>query len=152
MDLKKSFGNRYVVAMDASWEAETPEHRAEFLAKGDEVYYYEIKGRCGMVYLYSKTMIAVVLPTRAARRLVKLMGHELVLLQYADDSMCYKADAKHAEAIVRFIKPQRLRPLAVEHKAALTDRLARYRSQNQKIMQTNSSNVESAPALPGVAS
>jgi len=150
MDLKKIFGVRYIITMDESWEAETPDNRAEYLAKGDEVYYYEIKGRCGMVYLYSKTMIAVTLSTRAAHRLMKLMGPELVLLQHADDAMCFKADVQHAEALVRFIKPQRLRPFTAEHKTALADRLGRYRSQNQQLTQTNSSNNESASVLPGV--
>ena len=52
---------------------------------GDPWWYYEIRGKRGWVYPYSETQIAVVLPTRAARRLMKLMGSELVLLQHADD-------------------------------------------------------------------
>jgi hypothetical protein len=103
MDLNLMFGDRYEVSLDESWDAETPENRVEFLAKGEKWWYYEIKGKCGTVYPYSETQIAVVLPTRTARRLVKLMGSELTLLQHADDAMCYKADAKHAAAFVRFI-------------------------------------------------
>ncbi len=149
MDLVKMFGDKYHVTQDESWEAETPANRVEFLAKGDEVWYYEIKGKRGTVYPYSQTQVAVVLPTRAARRLVQLMGAELVLLQHADDSLCYKAGAKHAAAIVRFIRPKRLRQLTAEHKAALASRLARYRFQSPKLLQTNPNQT---PHLPGVAS
>ena len=62
---------------------------------------------------------------------MKLMGSELTLLQHADDAMCYKADAKHTPAIVRFIKPKRLRPLAAEQKAVLTATSCTHRFQNQ---------------------
>jgi hypothetical protein len=127
MDLNKLFGKRYVVTLDPSWDAETPENRAEFLAAGDLWWYYEIKGQCGMAYPYNRISIAVILPTRAARRLVKLMGSELTLLQHADDEMCYRADAKHAEALVRFIKPKSRCHLTPAHKAALAARLAAHR-------------------------
>jgi len=149
MDLKQLFGDKYLVTLDESWEAETPQNRAEFQANDEEKFYYEIKGKCGTVYPYSKTQVAVVLLTRAAGRLVKLMGSELVLLQHADDAICYKADAKHAAAIVRFIRPKRLRQLTSEHKAALAARLARYRLTSPKPLQINTNQ---APQLPGMVS
>jgi hypothetical protein len=127
VDLKKTFGHKYEISLDPSWEAETPENRAEFLVKSEEIFYYEIRGRCGMVYAYSWTEINVILLTRAALRLVKLMGPELMLLQHADQEMCYKADAKHAATFVRFIKPKRLQPFTEEHKTALSARLAAHR-------------------------
>jgi len=77
MDLLTMFGDRYLVTMEESWGAERPETRAELQAMSDGWRYQEIKGRCGMVYPYSETQIAVVLPTRAARRLLRLMGPEL---------------------------------------------------------------------------
>ena len=153
MDLKRMFGDKYIITLDESWDAETPENRAEFKAKGEEWWYYEIKGKCGTVYPYSETQIAVVLPTRTARRLVKLMGSELTLLQHADDAMCYKADAKHTAAIVRFIKPKRLRQLTAEQRAAMVTRLARYRFKNPKPSQINrASETKPTPALPGASS
>src|ERR1019366_5225627 len=127
MDLREMFGDRYLVTMEESWGAELPETRAEFQAMSDGWRYQEIKGKCGMVYPYSEAQIAVVLPTRAARRLFKLMGPDLTLLQHADDAMCYKADVKHVTALVRFIKPKSRRPLTPEHKTTLTARLALYR-------------------------
>jgi hypothetical protein len=117
MDLKKIFGDKYMVTLDESWESETPENRTEFLAKGKEVWYYEIKGRRGTIYPYSDTHIAVVLPTRSARRLVNLMGSELILLQHADDAMCFKADVQHTNALIRFIKPKRMRKTRGMHAA-----------------------------------
>ena len=71
MDLNKLFGKRYVVTLDPSWDAESPENRAESRPEDVPWHYHEIKGRCGMVYPYSETQIAVVLPTRAARRLIR---------------------------------------------------------------------------------
>ena len=153
MNLKAMFGRRYVVTMDTSLDAETPENRAEFRAKGEDIYYQEIKGRCGTVYNYSKTQVAIVLPTRAARRLAMLLGSALTLLQHADDAMCYKADASHVTSIVRFIKPKRLRQLTAERKAALAIRLARYRFQHSELTQTDrSSRTMSASVLPEAVS
>jgi hypothetical protein len=150
MDLKQLFGHKYLVTMEESWTAETPENRAEFEDNGDRWRYYELKGKSGMVYPYSETQIAVVLPTRAARRLMKLMGSELVLLQHADDLMCFKADAKHAAAIVRFIKPKRLGQLSEAHKAILSARLAanRYR-RGQPPTKNGDALAKELAALPG---
>lgn len=60
------FGGKYVITLDESWDAETPANRAEFLAKNEVWWYYEIKGRCGTAYPFSETEVAVVLPARAA--------------------------------------------------------------------------------------
>ena len=153
MNLREMFGDRYLVTMEESWDAEMPENRAEFQAMSDDWRYQEIKGKCGMAYPYSETQIAVVLPNRTARRLLKLMGPELTLLQHADDEMCYKADAKHAGALIRFIKPKSRRQLTPEHKATLAARLALYRSGRPRISLTNfSSGIEQTPHLPGVDS
>jgi hypothetical protein len=147
------FGDRYLVTMEESWGAERAETRTEFQAMSDGWRYQEIKGKCGMVYPYSETKIAVVLPTRAARRLLRIMGPELTLLQHADDAMCYKADVKHAAALVRFIKPKSRRQLTPEHKATLAARLALYRSGGPRTSSINfSSAINEAPHLPGVGS
>jgi len=109
MDLKKMFGRRYVVTMEEGWHEDslnTCNHAGIF---DDRWRYAEIKGKCGRLYPYSETDLAVVLPTRAARRLMTLMGAALVLLQHADDAMCFKTDVRNAEAVIRFIKPERAR-------------------------------------------
>jgi hypothetical protein len=137
MNLHAVFGKRYTISIDPSWCAYCVERRAEFQPEQIPCEYHEIRGKCGWVYPYSETQLAVVLPTRAARRLFKLMGPELTLLQHADLEMCYKADAKHAEALVRFIKPKSLRRLTPKHKATLAARLARYRFQRPKTTQAN---------------
>ena len=64
MDLKRMFGDKYLVTLDESWDAETPENRAEFLRQGRTVRYCEIKGRCGTVYPYSGPTSAVSFPPR----------------------------------------------------------------------------------------
>jgi len=135
MDLRTMFGDRYVVTMEGGLEVETAGSRPD--SEGDDVSwrYTEIKGKRGMVYPYSETQVAVVLPTRAAHRLMKLMGSELTLLQHADDAMCFKADAKYAAVFVRFIRPKRLRQLTAEHKAALAARIALYRFHSPKSSQ-----------------
>jgi len=148
MNLKTMFGGRYVVTMDESWEAETPENRAEFLAKQEQWWYWEIRGKCGWVYPYGETQIAVLLPTRAARRLDKLMGSDLTLLQHADDDKCYRADVKHVSALVRFIKPKRLRQLTAEHQAALAAQLARYRLQHPRLTQTDRNSQAEPASVP----
>jgi len=151
MDLNKMFGHKYQVTLDESWDAERTETRAELQAMSDGWRYQEIKGKCGTVYPYSETQIAVVLPTRAARRLFKLMGPKLTLLQHADDAMCYRADFNHAETLVRFIRSKSLRRLTTEHKEALTTRLALYRNRRPKPSPINiSSDINPAPHLPGV--
>jgi hypothetical protein len=153
MDLRKMFGDRYLVTMEESWGAELPENRDELQAMADGWRYQEIKGKCGTVYPYSETQIAVVLPTRAARRLLRLMGPELTLLQHADDERCYRADVKHATALVRFIKPKSRRKLTPEYKAALAARLALYRSRRPRTSSINfSSAINEAPHLPEVGS
>ena len=153
MDLNKMFGHKYLVTLDESWDAETPDNRAEFLANGEKLWYYEIRGKRGWVYPHNETKLAVVLPTRAARRLMKLMGAELVLLQHADAEMCFKADAKHTATLVRFIKPKRLRQLTAEQKAVLATRLAASRYQKPNPAPKNhGSEVERAAVLPGVLS
>ena len=151
MNLKQMFGDEYVVTMDESWDSETTENRSEFRSKDDEWWYFEIKGKRGMVYPYSETDIAVVLPTRAARCLAKAMGSELVLIQRANDAASYRADIKHAPAIVRFIRPRRRRHFTAEQKAALAERLLPYRFQSPKSPQINpASSVILTPVLPGV--
>jgi len=124
MDLKKLFGHKYEISLDPSWDAETPENRVEFLTQGEQWWYYEIRGKCGTIYPFSATTIAVTLPTRAARRLMKLMGSELTRTQHADDAMTFKTDAKHTAALVRFVRPKCLHSLSETHKAALVSRLA----------------------------
>lgn len=153
MDLHKMFGDRYVVTMEESWGAERPETCAELQAMSDSWRYQEIKGKCGLVYPYSETQIAVVLPTRAARRLLRLMGTELTLLQHADDVRCFRADVKHTTTLVRFIKPKSRRQLSPEHKATLAARLALYRSGGPRTSSINSpSAINEAPHLPEVGS
>jgi len=153
VDLNQMFGDKYLVTIEESWGAETSENRAEFQAQGSQWWYWEIKGRRGTVYPYSETQVAVVLPVRAASRLVKLMGPALTLLQHADDEMCYEADAKHAEALVRFIKPKSLRQLTPAHKAALAARLALYRCRKPRLSRINlTSESTRSPHLPGVGS
>jgi len=153
MDLREMFGDRYLVTMEESWGAERPEIRAELQAMSDGWRYQEIKGMCGTVYPYSETQIAVVLPTRAARRLLKLMGPELTLLQHADDERCYRADAKHAATLVRFIKPKSRRQLTPEHKATLAARLALFRSGGPRTSSMNlPSAINEAPHLSEVGS
>jgi hypothetical protein len=136
MNLKTMFGRQYVVTLEESCVVETPENQAEARDDEEDWAYQEIKGKCGTVYPYSEAQIAVVLPTRAAHRLMKLMGPELVLLQHADDEMCFKADAQYSEALVQFIKAKSRRQLTPAHKAVLAARLARYRFQRPKPAQT----------------
>lgn len=153
MDLREMFGDRYLVTMEESWASERQENRTEFEAAGESWRYAEIKGRCGTVYPYSATQVAAVLPTRAARRLLRLMGPELTLLQHADDEMCYRADVKHATTLVRFIKPKSRRQLTPEHKATLTARLALYRSGGPRTSSmTFPSAINEAPHLPEAGS
>lgn len=142
MDLRARFGKRYEISIDPSWGAERPKNRPESSADYPSWPYQEIRGKCGWVYPYSETELAVVLPTCAALRLVKLMGPELTLLQHADDEMCYKADAKHAEALVRFIKPKSRRHLTEAHKAALATRLEVHRYKRH---------LKEVPHRPGMA-
>jgi hypothetical protein len=126
MDLKKIYGHKYEIAMDPSWDAETPENRAEFLAKGEQWWYYELRGQRGMVYPFNASTLAVYVTPRTARRLERLLGPALTVHVRCDEAVVYKADIQHAAAIVRFIKPKRLRPLTTEQKAVLAARLARY--------------------------
>jgi hypothetical protein len=77
---------------------------------------------------------------------VKLMGSELTLLQHADDAMCYKADVKHAQALVRFIKPKSLRQLTETHRAVLSARLAAHRYKRDPTLTKSSGEVS---VLPG---
>jgi hypothetical protein len=124
MDLKELFGSRYVVTLDPSCGGGMPDDQTGPEDGESDWECWEIKGKRGQVYSYSETSIAVLVSTRAARRLARLIGANLVLLQHADDEMCFKADAKHAESIVRFIKPKSRRQLTDVHKAVLAARLS----------------------------
>ena len=80
MNLYAAFGKRYAIAVDPSFCADYPEHRAEVRPEDIPWEFQEIHGRCGRVYPYSVAELAVdPARTRAARRLVKLMGPELTL-------------------------------------------------------------------------
>ena len=59
MDLMAMFGLRYVVTVDESWMAETRANRREFLAKGEQRWYFRIQGKYGEVYPYAEDTVAV---------------------------------------------------------------------------------------------
>ena len=128
MDLKQMFGYRYLITLDESWEAETPENRAEFRAQGEEWWYWQIEGRRGTIYPFNASTIAVDVTPRRARRLEALLGAALTLHTRCDEVVAYKADVQHIKVILRFIKPKRPWQFTAEQKAALATRLAANRS------------------------
>ena len=132
MDLSEMFGGRYVVSRDDSWAAETSENRGEFRAKGEGWWYWKVRGQRGTVYPFNATNLAVDVTSRRARQLEALLGPALTLHARCDEVVTYKADVRHLEAILRFIRPKRRRQLTTEQKGTLAARLAPYRFQGSK--------------------
>ena len=151
LDLKAMFGNQYVVTMDASWDAETPENRSEFRARGKQWWYYEIKGHRGTIYPFNASTIVVDVTRRRASQLEALLGLALVPHTRCDEAVAYKADVQHIEAILQFIKPRRCKQFTAEQKAILVARLVPYRFKSPKVPHMDhASQTDSAPHLPGV--
>ncbi len=109
MDLQKSFGDRYRVRLDESWNAESRENRREFLAGGEQWRYFEIRGKHGMVYPYSEDRLHVFVTATRARRLISFMNTQCVRTGICDEGITFETDLKRVGVILRLIKAERKR-------------------------------------------
>ncbi len=107
MDLKAMFGDKYAVSLEESWKAETPANRREFLKNNQQWRYFEIKGKYGVVYLYSKDTLAVFVRVPQARRLHAFLAANGEFYTRCDEGITYITTLKRVRTILRLIKAKR---------------------------------------------
>src|ERR1041385_3511331 len=104
MNLRGLAGDRYVVSMDESWKAETAKNRMEFKANGEEWWYQEVRGKLGVIYPASESMIAVSLVPRVGWRLAAVLGPDVAVTQSSDEAVCLKTDVRNLAIALKYIK------------------------------------------------
>jgi len=132
MDLKEMFGHRYVVTLDESWGAESPENRAEFEAQGAIWWYYEIKGKYGMVYPHGESIIAARVTPRIGKKLKTVLESDFVVIEDSIEALGFKTDVRNLKTILKFIKPKRRHQLTEERRRAMAAHMAAIRFRKPK--------------------
>ncbi len=145
MDLKEMFGHRYVVTLDESWEAEKPEHRTEFEAKGNVWWYYEIKGKHGRVHPHSESRIGARLSRRIGKKALAALGQDLEILEDSIEAIGLRTDVRNIKMLLKLIKPTRRHQLSEERRQAMSAHMAAINSRKPKIIQENGT----SGTLPG---
>jgi len=127
MDLRVIFGHRYVVSLDESWMAEPRANRREFLAKGEQRWYFRIQGKCGEVYPYAEDTVAVLVTAPRAKRLMTFLSQYGERTLVSEDGAIYKVPSAKAGALLRRIKANQRHFLRKETRAAMLSRMAAMR-------------------------
>ena len=69
VDLKKRFGKKYRIFMDEAWDVEVSQSNPNKV--NDKPWYYEIRGKYGVIYLYGKDKLAVRITANRIKSRVK---------------------------------------------------------------------------------
>ena len=145
MDLKKMLGDRYVIRMDESWDAEKPENRAEFEANNEKKWYYQIQGRYGMIYPYSESILGARVSRRIGKKALALLGSELQIFEDSIEAISFRTDLRNIKTILKLIKPERRHQISDQTRESMVARMDAINARKPKITQEKST----SGTLPG---
>ncbi len=117
-DLKKRFGKKYKVFMDEAWEVESSQANSD-KAK-DKPWYYEIRGKYGVIYLYGTNKLAVRITAKRIKSRIKIEYKDILKLYIeAKDESIFLFNPENFELVAKLVKARKRKQLSVEHKAKL---------------------------------
>lgn len=136
IDLMKLYGKKYKVTMDESWDAENPDNRTEWKANGEIAWYYEIRGRRGMIYLQKENACALECTEKVWGNMRKKYGLVLERLRGCDEGPTLLVKESELDTIVKAIGPRKRKVLSPEQKQIQIERLRKWTFQKRSAGQS----------------
>jgi hypothetical protein len=131
IDLKRRFGKKYRIFMDEAWKAEDSQSNPDKVK--DKPWYYEIRGKYGVIYLYGANKLAVrITGNRIKSRIKTEYRNILSLYLEAEDESIFLFNPENFEIVAKLIKARRKRQISEKERLRLRNIsvLAHYKKQN----------------------
>lgn len=109
INLKETYGKRYKIEIDPSWDAETTENRTWFRQHGEEPYYYELVGKYGQLYNNSETHMQVWVNGRLGVKLSKNLPQGWKQKQGCSEGYAFILPNSDVSTAFSWIKPRKRR-------------------------------------------
>jgi hypothetical protein len=105
LDLKATYGKRYRIALDESYDAEKYDGKSQDIA-----WYYEIIGKYGQIYPHSATHLQMWLAsTKLGARLSRSLPPDWTGIQNTSEGYSFVFPAKDISTAFRWVKPRKRR-------------------------------------------
>ena len=139
IDLKQTYGKRYKIEIDPSWDAETTANRTWFRQHGEEPYYYELIGKHGRLYNHSDTHMQMLITSRLGANLRRNLPEGWKTHQRASDGCTFILPNSDVSIAFKWIKPRKRRqgPKDTSHLRAY-----HFKKKSENNVTQNSSGVE----------
>ncbi len=131
IDLKRRFGKKYRIFMDEAWKAEDSQSNPDKVK--DKPWYYEIRGKYGVIYLYGANKLAVrITGNRIKSRIKTEYRNILSLYLEAEDESIFLFNPETFEIVAKLIKARKKRQISEKERLRLRNIsvLAHYKKQN----------------------
>lgn len=131
IDLKRRFGKKYRIFMDEAWKAEDSQSNPDKVK--DKPWYYEIRGKYGVIYLNEANKLAVrITGNRIKSRIKTEYRNILSLYLEAEDESIFLFNPENFEIVAKLIKARRKRQISEKERLRLRNIsvLAHYKKQN----------------------
>lgn len=109
LDLKLTYGKRYKIGIDPSWDAENTQNRSTFRQNGEEPYYYELLGKYGKLYNHSLTHLQIWITPKLGAKLNRSLPSGWKLHQNASDAYTFILPNSDISIAFKWIKPRKRR-------------------------------------------
>jgi hypothetical protein len=131
IDLKKGFGQEYLIFMDEAWYTETVEFCPDKI--NNRPWYYEIRGKYGTIYLYGTNKLAVrITANRIKSRIKTDYWNILSLYLEAEDESIFLFSPENLKIVAGLIKARRKKQVTEKERLRLRriSGLAHYKKRN----------------------
>ena len=120
IDLKKEYGKKYRIFMDEAWYIETAESNPDKMK--DKHWYYEIRGKYGVIYLYGVDKLAVRITANRIKNRIKTEYKDILSLYLeAEDESIFLFNPEYFEVVAKIIKAKKKRQITEEQKVKLVE-------------------------------
>lgn len=132
IDLKKRFGQKYRIFMDEAWYVETAESYPDKIKH--RLWYYEIRGKYGTIYLYGTNKLAVrITANRIKSRIMTDYRNILSMYLEAEDESIFLFSPVNFEIVAGLIKARRKRQITNEQRQLIIERTKNYRFERSTV-------------------
>ncbi|MHC4269746.1 MAG: hypothetical protein ACYSWS_01205 [Planctomycetota bacterium] len=132
IDLKAQYVKKYKLLMEEAWNAEDSQANPDKVK--DKLWYYEIRGKYGVIYLYGTDKLAVRITGNRIKSRIKTEYTDILSLYLeAEDVSIFLFNPENFEIVAKFIKAKRKRQITEEQRLLIIERTKKYRFQRSKI-------------------
>jgi hypothetical protein len=130
VDLKKQYGKKYRIFTDEAWAAEDSQSNPDKVK--DKPWYYEIRGKYGVIYLYGDNKLAVRITGNRIKSRIKTEYKDILSLYIeAENESIFLFNPENFEIVAGLIKARRKKQISEQERLRLRSisGLAHYKKQ-----------------------